>query len=83
MDRRSFEKLVEQAIAELPAMFRQHLTNVAIIVEDKPSKEDLEEAGIPQGEMLLGLYVGTPLTERGSSYGLVPPDTIIIFQKPI
>jgi len=32
---------------------------------------------------LLGLYEGVPLTKRGAHYGMVPPDKITIFQKPI
>ena len=38
---------------------------------------------MPPGETLLGLYEGTPLTERGESYNLAPPDRIIIFRVPI
>ncbi len=32
---------------------------------------------------MLGLYEGVPLTQRHSSYGMVPPDKITIFQKTI
>jgi len=32
---------------------------------------------------LLGLYQGVPQTRRGQGYGLVLPDKISIFQKPI
>ena len=82
MDRRRFEKLVNQAIDELPAEFREKLENVAVIVEDHPSDELLEEMEIPPGDTLFGLYEGTPLTERGFQTPL-HPDRIWIFQAPI
>ena len=82
MNRKRFEKLVHQAIAELPEEFREKLQNVAIIVEDNPSDEMLEEMEIPEGDTLFGLYEGTPLTERGFDSPL-HPDRIWIFQEPI
>jgi predicted Zn-dependent protease with MMP-like domain len=36
-----------------------------------------------RGTTLLGLYEGVHLTKRGTHYGLVAPDKIILFQKPI
>ncbi len=82
MDRRRFEKLVDQAIEELPPEFQEKLENVAVIVEDQPSAELLEEMEIPPGDTLFGLYEGTPLTERGFEMPL-HPDRIWIFQVPI
>lgn len=82
MHRSAFEKLVEQAVAELPREFRDRLKNVVIIVDDNPSVELLEEMEIPPDETLLGLYEGEPLTERGFEAPL-HPDRIWIFQEPI
>jgi predicted Zn-dependent protease with MMP-like domain len=82
MDRLKFEKLVAQAIEQLPPEFREKLENVAIIVEDRPSAELLEQMEIPAGDTLFGLYEGTPLTERGFQTPL-HPDRIWIFQQPI
>ena len=65
MDRGKFERLVDQAIQELPAEFREKLENVAVIVEDHPSDEILERMEVPTGDTLFGLYEGTPLTDRG------------------
>jgi len=36
-----------------------------------------------RGQTLLGLYRGVPVTRRGLGYNMVPPDRIIIFQRPI
>jgi predicted Zn-dependent protease with MMP-like domain len=33
--------------------------------------------------LLLGLYHGVPLKDRGSYYGNLPPDVIVIYQEPI
>lgn len=82
MDRIRFEKLVAQAIEQLPAEFREKLENVAVIVEDRPSAELLDQVEIPPGGTLFGLYEGTPLTERGFQTPL-HPDRIWIFQAPI
>ena len=82
MERKAFEALVQRAIHELPVEFRQKLENVAVIVEDEPSKELLERMEISSQDTLLGLYEGVPLTERGFEAPLYP-DTIWIFHKPI
>jgi len=82
MDRRRFERLVDQAIGQLPPEFREKLENVVVIVEDYPSDEMLEHMEIPRGGTLFGLYEGTPLTERGMLSPL-HPDRIWIFQAPI
>ena len=69
-----FGGLVDQAIEGIPAGLINSLDNVAIFVEPDPR----------EGEHgLLGLYHGVPLTERGSSYGAVLPDSIRIFKNPI
>lgn len=81
MDREKFEDLVADAIEELPEEFKEKLENVDITVEAFPSRDQLR--GYPRGTTLLGLYEGVPHTRRGRSYGLVPPDRITLFQKPI
>jgi predicted Zn-dependent protease with MMP-like domain len=59
------------------------LENVAILVDDWPTRYQLSKAGLGQGQTLLGLYEGVPLTKRGVHYSMVQPDKITIFQKPI
>src|SRR5262245_25118284 len=82
MKRDEFERLVNEAIAELPEEFLEKLENVVVIVEDRPSREQLDDMEIPYGDTLFGLYEGTPLTERGFEPPL-HPDRISIFQTPI
>jgi predicted Zn-dependent protease with MMP-like domain len=81
--RERFTQLVEEALREIPRRFRREMKNVAVIVEDEPSPAILEEMEIDPGDTLFGLYQGTPLPERGWSYGNTLPDRISIFQGPI
>ena len=83
MDRDRFEWLVTKAVDSLPDEFRTRLENIDVIVEDQPSSRLLAEVGRKRGETLLGLYQGVPLTKRSRHYGMVVPDKITIFQKPI
>jgi len=82
MTRERFEKLVEEALKEIPRRFRKAMHNVAVVVEDEPSPEVLEEMEIEPGDSLFGLYHGTPLTERSWGFGNNLPDRISIYQKP-
>ena len=83
MDRERFEELVARAVESLPEEFQEGLANIDIVVEDWPTPEQLEQEELEAPETLLGLYEGVPLTERGAHYGLVLPDKITIFQRPI
>ncbi|MFC1915970.1 metallopeptidase family protein [Chloroflexota bacterium] len=83
MDKERFEQLVTQAIDSLPEELSTKLENIDVVVEDQPTPTQLAEAGLKRGETLLGLYQGVPLTRRSRHYGMVVPDKITIFQKPI
>ena len=83
MDRSRFQRLVEEALREIPRRFRSAMQNVAVIVEDEPSPQILEEMEIEPPDSLFGLYQGTPLPNRGWGYGNALPDRISIYQGPI
>ena len=72
-----------KAVDSLPDEFHAKLENVDVVVEDQPTLGQLAEVRLKRGQTLLGLYQGVPLTKRGRHYGLVVPDKITIFQKPI
>ena len=78
---REFEQLVEQALGELPQRFAALLDNVAIVVEEEPTDEDLDLLDEDANE-LLGIYRGVPITER-SYDSMRLPDQIAIFRGPI
>jgi predicted Zn-dependent protease with MMP-like domain len=83
MTRQRFEALVDDALGTIPRRFRDHLRNIAVIVEDRPSPELLREMDMDASDTLLGLYQGVPLTERPWGYGNALPDRITLFQEPI
>ncbi|WP_042410845.1 metallopeptidase family protein [Streptacidiphilus carbonis] len=74
MSRERFEELVGEALDGIPPELARLMDNVVIFVEDDP------EPGMPG---LLGLYEGTPLTERGDWYAGVLPDRITVYRNPI
>ena len=83
MTREHFTQLVEDALHDIPGRFRAAMKNVAVVVEEEPPAHILEEMEIPPGDTLFGLYQGTPLPERGWSYGNTLPDRISIYMHPI
>ena len=79
MSRRKFQRLVLEAVDSLPEHIKERMDNVDVVVDDWPSREDLEHAGIQDPYQLFGIYHGLPLTER-SQYDMVLPDRIAIFR---
>ena len=83
MDRERFEWLVAKAVETLPEEFITRLENIDVVVEGQPTHGQLVSVELSRGQTLLGLYEGVPLTKRDRHYGMVVPDKISIFQKPI
>ncbi|WP_447973978.1 metallopeptidase family protein [Nitrospira sp. Kam-Ns4a] len=79
-----FEDLVREAIDGLPAEYRRLLKNVAVVVEEEPSREVLDDLGLETEDDLLGLYSGTALdAESFFSPGGQLPARISIYRGPI
>jgi predicted Zn-dependent protease with MMP-like domain len=84
MNREEFERVVAKALDGLPTEVAAFLENVAVVVEDEPTEEDLVEAGLdPENDTLFGIYQGLALPDRGGSYGNVLPDRIVIYRRPL
>jgi predicted Zn-dependent protease with MMP-like domain len=83
MTRAEFERLVVEATTLIPKRFRREMKNLALVVEDEPSRELLEEMEIEPPDSLYGLYQGTPLPERTWGYGNQLPDRITLYQRII
>ena len=80
LSRKSFDQLVEQAIASLPAEFAQWLDEVPVIVEDRPGKSDREGAVEPDEDDPLGMFAGPSLED--TRQGELPP-RIMIYRQPL
>ena len=72
--RERFEELVGEALDSIPAGLTALIDNCVVLVEEEPPEDDPD---------VLGLYDGTPLTERDSTYSLVVPDRITLFRGPL
>ncbi len=83
MERHLFEQLVAEALDALPDVFLDKLDNVEVVVEDWPSQEVVRRVGVRSAADLLGFYHGVPQTKRTHDYGLVLPDRISIYRRPI
>lgn len=77
-----FDRLVDRAVAGIPAPFRAALDQIALVIADEPSPEQLRENGLGPDETLYGLYEGVPLSEWGGD-GVPVPTRIIVFRMPL
>jgi predicted Zn-dependent protease with MMP-like domain len=83
MTRREFEKVVEEAVAGLPAMFREKLENVEFRVAESPNRRQSKGDGKSREPELYGLYEGLSLPERSPDSPLEYPSRITIFKRAI
>jgi predicted Zn-dependent protease with MMP-like domain len=75
MSREDFEEAVADALDAVPPELAAQMDNVVVLVEDEPPPDEERE--------LLGVYDGTPLTDRGSWWAAGSlPDRITIFRGP-
>jgi predicted Zn-dependent protease with MMP-like domain len=74
MSREQFEDAVAAALDAVPPELARLMDNVVVLVEDDAPDGDPD---------LLGLYEGTPLTERDSWWAAGSlPDRITVFRRP-
>jgi predicted Zn-dependent protease with MMP-like domain len=77
-----FEALVDRATAGIPTPFRAALADIAVVVADEPTPEQLRENGLGPDETLYGLYEGVPLDEWGGD-AIPLPTRILLFRLPL
>lgn len=78
-----FDRLISRAMDELPQDYIKRLDNVAIIMADDPTPEQVEKMKLDDQHVLLGLFEGVPLTQRGSGWSGMLPDKITLFKNPL
>lgn len=83
LSQNEFIELVEQALTDIPEALKGYLRDVAIDVEEMPDRRACDQAGVRLPRTLLGLYRGTPLTERSVEQSGRLPDRITIYQRNI
>jgi predicted Zn-dependent protease with MMP-like domain len=59
-----FQALVQEALDSVPEPYAQHLANVAVVVEEEPSQEVLDELDLESEDDLLGLYQGVSIDKE-------------------
>ena len=79
---RPFERLVEHTLAGIPMPFAAALDEVAIVIEEAPTPEQLRDNDLPPDEWLYGLYEGVPRTEWGADWATLP-NKISLFRFPL
>ena len=77
-----FERLVDRALAGIPAPFREALSEVAIVIADEPTRDQLAENELNSDDTLYGLYEGVPRTEYGADW-VAAPNRITLFRLPL
>jgi predicted Zn-dependent protease with MMP-like domain len=77
-----FERLVERALAGIPSPFRESLAEVAIVIDDAPTTDQLAENDLDPDDTLYGLYEGVPRTEYASDW-VALPNRITLFRLPL
>lgn len=78
-----FDQIISRAMDELPQEYIKGLENVVIVQADDPTPEQLEKMKVDHHHILLGLYEGIPLTQRGSGFSGMLPDKITMFKNSI
>ena len=78
-----FDDFITKAMNELPQKYIKGLENVAVVMADEPTPEQVSKMKLDRNQLLLGLYEGIPLTNRGAGYNFVLPDKITLFKNSI
>jgi len=77
-----FQHLIDEALASLKSEHAANIKNVAILYQDEPTAEQRQQLALRHDQTLLGLYEGTPLSQRQGMTQLLP-DRITLFRKPL
>lgn len=81
--RRRFDKMVEHVLRELPPAIQKLLEEVAVHVEDHPSRKVMRQMGVTARDELCGLFTGTPITEQSSANPVEVPPFVTLYREGI
>jgi len=83
LSQREFEQAVRDAVDAIPAEFAPYLGRVIIEVEPRPTPGMLTDLELDDPGDLLGIYLGTPLTERSIEAPPLLPDRVVIYKENV
>jgi predicted Zn-dependent protease with MMP-like domain len=79
-----FERLVRMALDGLPPEYRRLLKNIAVIVEEEPPRDVLDDLELETEDDLLGLYSGVARGQESFfDTGAQLPARVSIYRGPI
>jgi len=79
-----FERLVREALMDLPARYAKLAEEVSVVVEEEPPADVLEDLDLDSEDDLLGLYQGVSLADQSFFQpGGQQPPRIAIYRGPI
>lgn len=81
VSQKQFEEIISEAVANIPAAYKNRLQNIAFIAEDEVSEKQKTKMKLGLNSLLFGLYEGVPLPQRNAAQKLLP-DKITIYKKP-
>ena len=73
---------MDEALATIPMPFAAALDEVAIVIADEPTPDQLASNDLPQDDALYGIYEGVPRTEWGADW-ITMPNRITLFRLPL
>lgn len=82
VSRATFEQQVTRALEAIPGGFRRFFENLIIEIEDRPDAATCDDLQLDDPRELLGLYRGTPLTDRSVESPDLP-DRVTLYQRNI
>jgi predicted Zn-dependent protease with MMP-like domain len=78
-----FDRILDQVLAEMPALVHQLLEKVPLHVEDYPSDQVMQQMGVEYIDDLCGLFTGIPITNRSVEQSGQLPDVVTIYREGI
>ncbi|MBA5866984.1 MAG: hypothetical protein GDA67_09870 [Nitrospira sp. CR1.3] len=80
----AFDRLVREALTDLPARYAKLAEEVSVVVEEEPPADVLEDLDLDSEDDLLGLYQGVSLADQSFFQpGGQQPPRIAIYRGPI